>query len=151
MDIPINNAGSLVGRSSIEEVSDEMIDQVIRVNFLTAPYTTRAALPLLKRGTNPSIVYISSIAAHSGGGNNSTLYAAMKGALISLSKGLAKEVGLGIRVNTVDPAAVPTDFLKSNISAQRLERIAGAAPLKRLGEADDTATAVVFLCGRGAS
>ena len=68
-----------------------------------------------------------------------------------MTRGLAKEVGPQIRVNAVAPAAVPTDFLKGNISQERLDLIANAAPMKRLGRGDDTAAAIVFLCGEGSS
>jgi len=151
LDILVNNAGSLIDRCRVEDLSDDLIESVIRTNFHTALYCCRAAIPLLRKGSLPSIVNISSIAAHNGGADGSTLYAAMKGALVSFTRGLAKELGPEVRVNAVAPAAVLTDFLKENISRQRLERITEATPMSRLGRGEDTAAAVVFLCGAGSS
>ena len=137
--------------SKIEDFSNELIELVIHLNFHAALYSTRAAIPLLRNGTKPSIINISSIGARNGGAIGSVLYSAMKGALISFTRGLAKEVAPEIRVNALAPAAVPTDSVRQNYTEEDLARLAQAAPLKRLGRGEDTAAAVVFLCGTGAS
>lgn len=151
LDVLVNNAGDLVRRSSIAELSDELIDQVLRVNIHSALYTTRAAIPLLRNGTHSSVINLGSVAAHNGGANGATLYAAAKGAIHSFTRGLAKELAPQIRVNAIAPGVILTDFHRKHSQETALEATSAATPLKRLGQPEDIAAAVVFLCGKGAS
>ncbi len=151
LDILVNNAGSLIRRCRIEELTNELIESVIRLNFHAALFSSRAAIPLLRKGISPSIINVSSIGARNGGATGSVLYSAMKGALVSFTRGLAKEIAPDIRVNAIAPAAVPTDSVRENYSEEDLKRLAEATPMKRLGRGEDTAAAVVFLCSTGAS
>ena len=151
LDILVNNAGDLVQRCKIEDFSDELIETVIKTNIHTALYSSRVAIPLLKKGTKPSIVNVGSIAAHNGGLNGATLYAATKGAIHTYTRGLAKELAPDIRVNAIAPGVIDTDFHVRHSSRERLDTIAQNTPLKRVGTADDMAAGVVYLCGDGAS
>lgn len=149
LDILVNNAGDLLQRSTIADFSDELIDQVITLNVHTALYSSREAIPLLKKGTKASIVNIGSIAGHNGGLNGATLYAATKGAIHTFTVGLAKELAPDIRVNAIAPGVIMTDFHRRHSTEDRLEAIAQNTPLKRLGKAEDMAAAVVYLCSEG--
>lgn len=151
LDILVNNAGDLGQRSKIEDLSDELIEAVLRVNIHTALYSSRAAIPLLRKGTNPSIINLSSVAAHMGGLNGAALYASTKGAIHTFTRGLAKELAPDIRVNAIAPGVTMTDFQRRHSSEQLLNGVAQRTPLKRLGTAEDMAAAAVFLCGAGAS
>ena len=151
LDILVNNAGDLLQRSTIADFSDELIDQVIKLNVHTALYSSREAIPLLKKGTKASIVNVGSIAGHNGGLNGATLYATTKGAIHTFTRGLAKELAPEIRVNAIAPGTIMTDFHRRHSTKEGLERVAQNTPLKRLGHAEDMAAAVVFLCGEGAS
>jgi 3-oxoacyl-[acyl-carrier protein] reductase len=151
LDILVNNTGDLVQRSKIENFSDELLDRVLRVNIHSAVYTTRAAIPLLRRGTDPSIINLSSVAAHNGGANGATIYAATKGAIHTFTRGLAKELAPEIRVNGIAPGVALTDFHRVHSTPDGLQAIAGNTPLKRLGTPEEHGAAAVFLSGRAAS
>jgi 3-oxoacyl-[acyl-carrier protein] reductase len=151
LDILVNNAGDLGRRCKVAEFSDELLQQVIDVNFTSAVYVTRAAIPLLRKGTDPSIINLSSIAAHTGGANGATVYAAAKGAVHTWTRGLARELAPEIRVNGISPGTAMTDFHRRHNTPENLAAVAASTPLKRLATADDHAAAVVFLSGKGAS
>jgi 3-oxoacyl-[acyl-carrier protein] reductase len=151
LDILVNNAGDLVQRCAIEDFPDDLIETVLRVNIHTALYSTREAIPLLRNGKNPSIINLSSVAAHNGGANNATLYATTKGAIHTFTRGLAKELAPDIRVNAIAPGVILTDFHRTHSTEEGLHATAQRTPLQRVGTAEDMAAAAVFLCGDGAS
>ncbi len=151
LDILVNNAGDLVQRCKPENLSDELIEAVLKVNIHTALYSSREAIPLLKKGTKPSIINLSSVAAHMGGLNGAALYAATKGAIHTYTRGLAKELAPEIRVNAIAPGLTMTDFQRRHSSEELLNQVAQKTPLKRIGNAEEMAAAAVFLCGDGAS
>src|SRR5438874_8182442 len=92
LDILVNNAGDLIERRKVAEFSDDLLDRVMRLNFNSAVYVTRAAIPMLRRGSNPTIINLSSVAAHNGGNNGATVYAASKAAIHTFTRGLAREL-----------------------------------------------------------
>src|SRR5438876_1605429 len=151
LDILVNNAGDLVARSKVTEFPDDLLDRVLRLNFSSAVYVTRAAIPLLRRGKEPNIINLSSVAAHNGGANGATIYAASKAAIHTWTRGLAKELAPQIRVNAIVPGVALTDFHRKHSTTEVLAQIESNTPLKRLGKADDHGAAAVFLAGRGAS
>lgn len=151
LDILVNNAGDMVQRSRFSDIGDDVIEKVLRVNVHTAIYAIRAATPLLRKGKNACVVNLSSVAAHHGGGNGSVLYAAAKGLILTMTRGLSKEYAPGIRINGIAPGAILTDFHRKHSTPQILETMAGNTPLKRIGTAEECAAAVVFLCGPGAA
>ncbi|GAC1477578.1 MAG: hypothetical protein NVS1B16_08650 [Pseudarthrobacter sp.] len=117
---------------------------MIGLNLSSIFYATKAALPHLGMGAR--IVNVSSIAAHSGGGNHAFAYAAAKGGVLSLTRGLAKELaGRGTRVNGVAPGTISTPFHERFNTPAGLEQARLSIPLGRLGPADDCAGAVLFL------
>jgi 3-oxoacyl-[acyl-carrier protein] reductase len=151
LDILINNAGDLVKRCKIEDFSDDLLRQVIDVNISSTVYATRQAIPLLRRGTDPNIINISSIAAHTGGAIGGSIYAATKGAILTFTRGLAREMAPHIRVNAIAPGTIMTDFQRKHTSPEALENIKRNTFQQRLGLPEDHATAVIFLAGPGAS
>ena len=151
LDILVNNTGDLVKRSKLADFTDELLEQVLRVNIHSAVYTTREALPLLRAGKSPSIVNLSSVAAHNGGNNGASVYGGAKAMIHTMTRGLAKELAPEIRVNAISPGVALTDFHKRFSTPEGLAQIAQTTPLKRLGQADDHGAAVVFLCSKGAS
>ena len=152
----VNNAG-ITGRSSrLEQASAETIRACIDINVLGALWVAREAarrLSVSRGGAGGTIVNISSVAAYLGSPNEYVWYAASKGAIDSLTIGLAKELaGEGIRVNAVSPGMTRTDIHeRSTGDAGRLERLRPHIPLNRIGEPDEIAEAVLFLMSEGAS
>jgi NAD(P)-dependent dehydrogenase (short-subunit alcohol dehydrogenase family) len=152
----VNNAG-ITGRSArLDEAPAEVIRRCIEVNVLGALWVAREAARRLSTrhgGQGGSIVNISSIAARLGSPGEYVWYAASKGAVDSLTVGLAHELaGEGVRVNAVSPGATRTEIHeKSTGDAARLERVQPRIPLQRVGEPEEIAEAVLFLMSDAAS
>lgn len=151
LDVLVNNAGDMVGRSLLQKAGDDWIETVLRVNLHSTLYVTREAIPLLERGSHPSIVNTSSIAAHTGGAGRVSIYAAAKGAIVSLTRGLAKELAPRVRVNAVSPGIILTDLHDRLSRPELLEALARQTPLGRNGLPEECAGAVVFLAGAASS
>ncbi len=152
----VNNAG-ITGKSSrLEQASADAIRSCIDINVLGALWVAREAARRLPRGPSDkarTIVNISSVAASLGSPNEFVWYAASKGAIDSLTIGLAKELaGQGIRVNAVSPGMTNTDIHeRSTQDAGRLERLRPHIPMNRIGEPMEIAEAVLFLMSDAAS
>ena len=113
VDLLVNAVGGLGGRHEITDMPTEFMRKVMALNFDSVFFVTRACLPLLKKGTNPSIVNFSTIAVTSGGGPGAAIYSASKGAVQSYTRGLAKDlVQFGIRVNAVSPGTIDTPSMR---------------------------------------
>lgn len=155
IDVLINNAGGLGGRSKIDEMSTEFYNHVMDLNMTSAFYATRAAVPALKKAGaehgNASIINITSIAAYNGGGPGASVYAASKAAVLGWSKGLAKElIGSGIRVNLISPGTIDTPF-HSATAREIVESWKKDIPAGRLGDPQEVANVLEFLVSEKAS
>ncbi|THB73533.1 MAG: SDR family oxidoreductase [Desulfobulbaceae bacterium] len=145
IDILINNAGHLVGRSTIAEMSDEHWFKTINVNLTSTFYVTRAVLPFMSGGWG-RIVNMSSLAAHNGGGPGAVAYAASKAAVITFTRGFSKEVaGQGITVNAVAPGLIlETPFHETFNTDEGIRGAINATPLNRGGTPEDVANTVLY-------
>lgn len=144
VDVLVNNAGSLVRRASIEQMDEQLWREVIDLNFSSVFHATKAALPYLPHGA--SVLNVSSIAAHTGGGPGAFAYAASKGGVISLTRGLARELAdRGIRVNAISPGTIDTPFHQRFNTPEGLEKTRESILLGRLGTPEDCASAAMFL------
>ena len=144
IDILVNNAGSLVGRSAVEEMDAELWQEVIALNLSSVFFATKAALPYL--GDGARIVNVSSVAARHGGGPGAFAYAAAKGGVMTLTRGLAKElVSRNIRVNAIAPGVIETPFHDKFSTPEQLETFRKGIPLGRLGTSEECAGAVLYL------
>ena len=145
IDILMNNAGHLVGRANIVDMTDEHWFKTINVNLTSTFYTTREVLPYMNSGWG-RIVNMASLAAQNGGGNGATAYAASKGAIISFTRGLCKEVAeQGITVNCVAPGLIlETPFHETFNTDAGIQGAIAGTPLKRGGTPDDVANAVLY-------
>ncbi len=150
LDIIVNVVGGLVARKKVDEMDEEFWDHVIALNLKTAFVLTKAALPNLADGG--AIVNISSQAGRDGGGPGSVAYGTAKGALMSFTRGLAKELSpRRIRVNGVCPGMIDTAFHDTFTKDEVRQRVASMTPLGREGKAEEVAALVAFLASSDAS
>jgi 3-oxoacyl-[acyl-carrier protein] reductase len=151
LDVLVNNAGSLVARRRFEETDDAYWTEVMRLNVDSARWVTHAALPhLVDAGTSrggASIVNLSSVAGRHGGGPGAIAYSTAKGAILTLTRGLASEYApKGVRINAVTPGLILGSAFHTHHTPEETQRkIIAGIPLGRAGTTDDVARAVVFL------
>jgi 3-oxoacyl-[acyl-carrier protein] reductase len=152
LDILVNNAGFLVQRCPVAEMSDDLFRTIMDVNLTSTFWMCRAALRhMIAKGAG-SIVNMASAAAFAGGGNGAAIYAASKGAIVSFTRALAKEVGpKGIRVNAVAPGQIATQFHDRFSTPEGRANTVKTIPLGREGTADEVAQLVLFLASPAAS
>ena len=149
IDVLVNNAG--ISRvNQVQDVSNFEWDLLQATNATSTFLMTRAVLPSMIEERSGAIVNIASMWGIAGGSCESA-YSASKGAVISFTKAVAKEVGpSGIRVNCVAPGVIETAML-SRYSSEELAALADETPLGRLGDPEDVAEAVAFLASDRAS
>lgn len=146
LDVLVNNAGGMFSRVQLEDIDEVHLDQVISVNLRAVIMLTRACLPMLKAAGAGAIINTSSVGARLGGANGALVYAATKGALNTLTLGLARELGpQGIRVNAIAPDVIMTPLHERLTPALRLSEIPAEIPLRRLGRPEDCVGPVLFL------
>ena len=146
----VNVVGGLVARKRMEEMDDDFWDHVMTLNTKSIFAITQAALPRMIDGG--AIVNVSSQAGRDGGGPGGIAYGASKGALMSMTRGLAKELGpRRIRVNAVCPGMIATKFHDEFTKPEVRQRVAGMTPLGREGKAEEVANLVVYLASDAAS
>ncbi len=144
IDILVNNAG-IAGRAAPAwELADDEWQRVIDINLNGTFYFCRAVLPHMRDRKYGRIVNIASIAGKEGNPNMSA-YSASKGAVIALTKSLAKEVATeGICVNSVSPAVIRTKILEQ-LTEQQVAYMTDRIPMKRTGTPEEIAAVVHFL------
>ena len=146
IDVLVNNAGDLVRRSAVAELSDEDFHRVMDVNMTSVFAMSRRTIPVMRRQGSGSIVNVTSVAARTGGGGGSVVYATAKGAVSTFTRGLAKELGPeGIRVNAVAPGIITTPFHDRHTADAQMDAMVGAIPMGRPGGPDECVGAVLFL------
>ena len=144
IDVLINNAGALVKRIPITELTDEIYDEVVGLNVRSLLMCTKYAVPYMTGGGN--IINLTSVAARTGGGPGASLYAGSKGFVSTATRSLAKElIGKKIRVNAVAPGVITTPFHDKFSTAEQLESMRLTIPMGRLGTADECVGAFIYL------
>ena len=144
LDILVNNAG-IIRRGSIETVTEDDWDQVIDVNLKGAFNCCKAAADIMMAQSSGKIINVSSIAGKTGDITSAPGYGPSKAAMDALTKTLARQLATyGINVNGVAPHAIETD-MSAEWSEEKRKAIVEAIPLKRLGQPEDVAEAVLFL------
>nr|WP_294981380.1 SDR family oxidoreductase [uncultured Pseudomonas sp.] len=155
LDVLVNNAGILERQMRLEDMDVARLQRVFAVNVTGTFLCCREAVKRMARrhgGNGGSIVNVSSMASRLGSPNEYIDYAAAKGAVDSLTIGLAREVaGEGIRVNAVRPGLIRTEIHASGGEPGRVERLQSAIPLGRGGEAEEVARAILFLASEESS
>ena len=154
IDVLVNNAGGLGGRSRFEEMTTEFYRFVMALNLDSAFFASRAAIPFLKKSDNASIVNYTSNAGWNAGGPGAGIYGTSKAGVHAITRALAKDLAeYSIRVNAVSPGTIDTPF-HAQIKATKPEVFASWANnimLGRLGKPEDVAGVVSFLASKDAA
>jgi len=150
LDILINLAGGMVARKTLADMDEAFFDHVMTLNLKSAFLVLKAALPLLGEGA--AVVNVSSQAGRDGGGPGASVYATAKGAMMTWTRSMAKELGpQGIRVNAVCPGLIGTSFHDIFSKPEGRAATAGNTPLRREGHPDEVADTIVYLASPAAS
>ncbi len=150
IDILVNVVGGLVARKPLAEMDEEFFEYVMKLNVTSTFLATKAVVPHMDDGG--SIVNFSSQAGRDGGGPGAIAYATAKGAIMTFTRGMAKELGpSNIRVNCVCPGMISTTFHDTFTKDQVRANVAAATPLRREGQAKEVADLVTYLASPAAS
>ena len=151
-DAVFANAGGLIRRVRCVDQTPEFWAEAFALNVTSTFLTCRAALRRMEARREGAIVLMSSLAAFDGGGPGASHYAASKGAVATYTRALAKEVGpLGIRVNGVAPGLIATRFHDTFNTPDGRRGTVERTPVRREGQPDDVAEAVLYLASPRAS
>lgn len=146
IDILVNNAGSLVERLRTAELTEERWDEVFALNVKSAFFAAKAVIPKMLEKGSGVIVNVTSIAGRNGGALGSIHYSAAKGAMLTMTKGLAKEfASQGIHVNAVSPGVIDTPFHETFSTPEAMKNFANIIPKGRVGTSEEVARVIAFL------
>jgi 3-oxoacyl-[acyl-carrier protein] reductase len=146
IDILINNAGDLLARRNLPEITEDYWDQVMALNLKSVYLCVQAVWKQMAERKSGTIVNVSSIAGRNGGGPGAGVYAAAKGGLITYTKSLAKElVQYGIRVNGINPGVITTPYHERYSAPALMDKMVASIPMGRAGTSEETADVIVFL------
>ncbi len=155
LDALVNNAGMLETQMCFENISVDRMQRVLATNVIGSMLCAREAVKRMSTqhgGRGGAIVNVSSMASRLGSPHEYVDYAASKGAIDTMTIGLAKEVaGEGIRVNAVRPGLIHTDMHASGGEPSRVDRLASSIPMQRGGTAEEVARAILWLLSDEAS
>ena len=151
----VNNAGILETQCRVDSIEADRLQRIFATNVVGSFLCAREAvlrMSTARGGRGGAIVNLSSVAARTGSPNEYVDYAASKGAIDSFTRGLAAEVAAeGIRVNAVRPGFIQTGMHASGGEPDRIERVKASVPLKRGGQAEEVAAAILWLLSAEAS
>ncbi len=143
INVLIHVTGGLVARKRIEEMDLEHYNKVMDLNTTSLFLMVKAVEPYMPTGS--AIVPLASQAGRDGGGPGAVAYATSKGAIMTMTRGLAKEFGPRIRVNALCPGMIDTDFHNTFTKPEVRAHVANVSPVKREGTSEETANLAVFL------
>jgi 3-oxoacyl-[acyl-carrier protein] reductase len=151
VEILVNNAGDLLARRMLGEMTEEYFDQILALNLKSAFLCAKAVWEEMAARQRGTIINMTSIAARNGGGPGAAAYAAAKGGLLTYTKALAKELAPhGIRVNGIAPGVIATPYHERYSSPELMQKFVGMIPLGRVGTSEEVAEVAVFLASDAA-
>jgi 3-oxoacyl-[acyl-carrier protein] reductase len=152
IDILVTNAGSLVERQRILELTEDRWNEIINLNLTSAMLCSQAVAKSMMDRKTGAIINIVSIAGRNGGGPGASAYATAKGALITFTKGLARELAPhGVRVNGVSPGVIATPFHEVFSTPEMIKTFVAGIPMGRTGTSPECATVIAFLASDAAA
>ena len=152
IDVLVNNAGSLVIRRGIRDVTEDQLDDIFALNLKSAVLASQAVAASMIERRRGAIINVVSIAGHTGGGPGAGMYAAAKAALTAYTKSLAKELAPHhVRVNAVSPGVIDTPFHEAFSTPEMMRTFVSMIPLGRVGTAAECGNVIAFLASPAAS
>jgi NAD(P)-dependent dehydrogenase (short-subunit alcohol dehydrogenase family) len=148
LDLLINNVG-ICPRRSILDSSEEDWDKIVGINQKSMFFCSQAAIPELRK-TKGRIISVASYAGRAGAAVDACIYSGTKGAIIAMTKAMARELAPEILVNAVAPGPVESDLVRG-VSPERLQQISASIPLQRLARPEEVAACIAFLASPAAS
>ena len=142
IDCIVHNSGDYP-RVSFEQTTTEDFDRAFRVHVTGPALLTQLLLPCLRRSSQASLVFVSSVLALQGSQHGAP-YASAKAGVLGLTRSLARELAPGVRVNAVAPGAIDTAILSGDTQERRAERVR-AIPAGRIAQPEEVAEAITFL------
>jgi len=151
IDVLVNNAGDLLARRTLADMTEEYWDQIMALNLKSVFLCVQAVWEEMAARKSGCLINVSSIAGRNGGGPGAAAYAAAKGGMLTYTKALAKELAPhGIRVNGVAPGVIMTPYHERYSSPDLLQRFVANIPMGRAGTAEEVADVIVFLASPAA-
>ncbi len=143
-----NSAGAALRRSKFLDIDDDLLDRTFDLNFKGTFYAMQAVLPHMLKNKFGVIVNVASMAVKRGGPGTSVHYAAAKGAVNSLTLGVAREfANQGIRCLSISPGPVDTAFAAAAATSPELKaQMLNDVPMKRFGKPEEIGELVLFMC-----
>jgi NAD(P)-dependent dehydrogenase (short-subunit alcohol dehydrogenase family) len=143
-----NSAGAAIRRAKFLEIDDALLEKTFDLNVKGTLYGMQAILPHMLKNGHGVIVNMASMAHRRGGPSSSIHYAAAKGAVVSMTMGVAREYATqGIRALSISPGPVKTPFqAAAQSSPELIERFLDDIPMKRFGEPEEIGELVLFMC-----
>lgn len=152
VDILVNNAGSLVERLRTLELTEDRWNEVMQLNATSAFFAAKAVVPKMLEKGSGAIINVTSIAARNGGAPGSIHYSSAKAAMLTMTKGLAKEYAAqGIRVNAVSPGVIDTPYHETFTAREVWNNMSNVIPMGRVGRSAEVASVIAFLASDAAS
>ena len=149
IDVVVNAAG-ILSSTKVWDIQRDEWDRILGVNLSGSFFMTQKALPFLKKSKQPRVINISSVAGRMGGMENSMSYAASKGGICAITRGMARHLGpFGITVNAVCPGPTRTPIMDA-YSEEAMKNLASKNCLGRIGEPDDVAAGICYLASEEA-
>ena len=144
IDILVNNVGGIIARKTLQEMDEAFFNGVLKLNLTSTFLTTKAVVPHMSGGS--SIINLASLAGRDGGGPGACAYATSKGAVMTFTRSVAKELGPeNIRVNCICPGMISTSFHDTFSKDEVRRKVAASTPLRREGQASEVADLVSYL------
>ncbi len=151
IDILVNNAGGIIRRAVLAEVTEELVDEALRLNFTSTLLTCQAVIPHMVKQGGGRVINISSIAGHNGGSASTPHYGPAKAAVSDLARTLTKEfAGQGVTINSVAPGVIANRFHEVHTPPEVMANLVKTIPIGRAGTNEEVAGVVAFLASPAA-